>query len=188
MRVMTSPHEAPDVRQMTSGPDDSFDPTWDPDRQNFLFSRRSATPGSPVRVHKLWYATKEVTLVPGQHHPTADYAQPEWAVKIEGGATITRSLSLTLRKHLKAVGQISVGAGNSGCAANVPVLVQKKKATQWVTAKSTTTGAAVSPGVANYKVGIPDKTGTYRVSLEKAQILGGDNCAQALSPSKKHSH
>lgn len=188
MRSMTSPDDAPDVRQMTSGPDHSFDPTWDPERIHILFSRQAVAPGSPVRVYKIRFGEEQATLLPGQNDPTMNYGQPEWAVKIEGGATIARTVSLNLKKHLKASGKVAVGSGNNSCAADVSVELQKKKGTSWVTIKTAKTGVAVSPGIAKYTVGLPDKRGAYRVLLEKSQILGGDTCGKVVSPTKKHVH
>jgi len=188
MRSMTSPDNAPEVRQITTGPDHSFDPTWNPERIYILFSRQAVAPGSPVRVHKIRYSEEQATLLPGQNDATIDYGQPEWAVEIEDGATIARTVSLNLKKHLKASGKVTMGSGNNSCAADVSVELQKKKGTSWVTIKTAKTGAAVSPGIAKYTVGLPDKTGAYRVLLEKFQILGGDTCGKAVSPKGKHVH
>jgi len=50
-----------------------------------------------------------------------------------------RSITLSLRKHLVARGKVSVGDGFNGCAASVPVKVQRRISGQWRTVERTTT-------------------------------------------------
>jgi len=69
----------------------------------------------------------------------------------------SRSVTLSLRKHLVARGMVSVGDGFTACVASVPVKIQHRVSGHWKAVGSTTT---TSTGA--YKKRIPDKPGKYR--------------------------
>lgn len=186
VRPMTTPDDAPDVRQMTSGPDNSFDPVWNPGRTYFTFSRQSALPASPVRVYQVRYGETDATLIPGQTLGM-NYGHAEWAVDQTDGIDHARSMSFGLKKHLIASGSVTVADGYNGCAAGAQVKIQKKKSTGWATVKTATAGAA-SQGVASFKTKIPDKRGVYRARLSRDDVGGGTKCLAATSASKRHKH
>ena len=184
LRSMSSPDDAPEVRQITSGPDHSFDPVWGPGRLYFLFSRQAADQASPVRVYQFRYSE---TLVPGQTATGMNYGHAEWAVDQTDGTDHARSVSFGLTKHLVASGSVTVADGYNGCAAKAQVHIQKKKSTGWATLKTTTTGAA-SQGTASFRTSLPDKPGVYRAQLSRDDVGGGTKCLTAVSTSKRHSH
>jgi hypothetical protein len=90
----------------------------------------------------------------------------------------SRSITLSLRKHLVARGKVSVGDGFTACAATVPVKIQRRVSGHWKTVGSTTT---TSTGA--YKKRIPNKHGKYRARATRvAMNSGADVCKRATSP------
>jgi hypothetical protein len=113
-----------------------------------------------------------------------------------GGGTVTstadftvstvhsRSITLSLRKHLVARGMVSVGDAFTACAASVPVKIQRRVSGHWKAVGSTTT---TSTGA--YKKRIKDKTGKYRARATKVALnSGADVCSRATSPVRRHTH
>jgi hypothetical protein len=113
-----------------------------------------------------------------------------------GGGTVTstadftvstvhsRSITLSLRKHLVARGVVSVGDGFTACAASVPVKIQRRVSGHWKAVGSTTT---TSTGA--YKKRIKDKTGKYRAWATKVALNSGAAvCSRATSPVRRHTH
>jgi hypothetical protein len=89
-----------------------------------------------------------------------------------------RSVTLHLRRHLVARGEVSVGDGFTDCAATVPVKIQRRLAGHWRTVRTTTT----SPR-GTYRRRIPDRPGRYRTRAPKLALSDGTNiCARAISP------
>jgi hypothetical protein len=96
----------------------------------------------------------------------------------------SRSITLSLRKHLVARGMVSVGDGFTACAAGVPVKIQRRVSGHWKAVGSTTT---TSTGA--YKKRIKDKTGKYRARAKKVALnSGADVCSRATSPVRRHTH
>jgi hypothetical protein len=93
----------------------------------------------------------------------------------------TRSITLSLRRHLVARGMVSVGDGFTACAATVPVKIQRRVSGNWKTVASATT---TSTGA--YKKRIPDKTGRYRARATMVALnSGADLCSRATSPVRR---
>jgi hypothetical protein len=101
---------------------------------------------------------------------------------VYGGATHSRTVTLALKKHLRAKGTVSVDDGFTDCAAGVPVKIQRKTSSGWKTVKSTTTSDTGA-----YSVKIKDKPGKYRARAPKVE-LAADTCLAATSPIRKHKH
>jgi IPT/TIG domain len=99
--------------------------------------------------------------------------------------THSRSVTLSLKKHLRAKGVVSVGDGFTACTASVPVKIQRKKpGGGWKSVGSTTTDASGS-----YKKKIKDKPGKYRAKAPKVALNNGvDLCLGDTSPARKHTH
>jgi IPT/TIG domain len=96
----------------------------------------------------------------------------------------SRSITLSLRKHLVARGMVSVGDAFTACAASVPVKIQRRVSGHWKTVGSTTT---TSTGA--YKKRIPDKPGRYRARATRVSLnSGADVCKRATSPVRRHTH
>jgi hypothetical protein len=98
--------------------------------------------------------------------------------------THSRSVTLSLKKHLRAKGVVSVGDGFTACVASVPVKIQRKTSGGWKSVGSTTTDASGS-----YKKKIKDKPGKYRAKAPKVVLNNGvDVCLGDTSPARKHTH
>jgi IPT/TIG domain len=96
----------------------------------------------------------------------------------------SRSVTLSLKKHLVAKGVVSVGDTFTACAASVPVKIQRKTSSGWKSVGSTTTDASGS-----YSKKIKDKEGKYRAKAPKVTLNNGvDICSGAKSPVRKHNH
>jgi IPT/TIG domain len=96
----------------------------------------------------------------------------------------SRSVTLSLKKHLVAKGVVSVGDGFTACVASVPVKIQRRVSGSWKAVGSTTTTASGS-----YSKKIKDKTGKYRAKAPKVTLnAGADVCKGAKSPVRKHTH
>jgi hypothetical protein len=96
----------------------------------------------------------------------------------------SRSVTLSLKRHLVAKGVVSVGDGFTACVASVPVKIQRKTSGGWKGVGSTTTTASGS-----YSKKIKDKTGKYRAKAPKVTLNAGvDICKGAKSPTRTHKH
>jgi IPT/TIG domain len=94
----------------------------------------------------------------------------------------SRTVTLSLKKHLVAKGMVSVGDGFTACAASVPVKIQRRVSGSWKNVGSTTTSASGS-----YKKKIKDKPGKYRAKAPKVTLNAGvDVCKVDTSPVKKN--
>jgi len=99
-------------------------------------------------------------------------------------AVHTRSVTLSLKKHLVAKGVVSVGDAFTACAASVPVKIQRRSSGGWKNVGSTTTTASGS-----YSKKIKDKEGKYRALVKSFTPNSGvDVCSKAKSPVRKHTH
>jgi len=98
--------------------------------------------------------------------------------------THTRTVTLSLKKHLRAKGVVSVGDGFTACTASVPVKIQRRVSGNWKSVGSTTTDASGS-----YSKKIKDKPGKYRAKAPKVALNNGvDVCLGDTSPTRKHTH
>src|SRR5919109_186057 len=96
----------------------------------------------------------------------------------------TRSVTLSLKKHLVARGKVTVGDTFTACVSGVPVKIQRRKSGNWKTVGSTTTSASGS-----YKKKVKDKEGKYRAKAPKFTPNSGvDVCLVDTSPARKHNH
>jgi hypothetical protein len=98
--------------------------------------------------------------------------------------THPRSVTLSLKKHLRAKGVVSVGDGFTACTASVPVKIQRRVSGNWKSVGSTTTDASGS-----YSKKIKDKPGKYRAKAPKVVLNNGvDVCLGDTSPARTHKH
>jgi IPT/TIG domain len=94
----------------------------------------------------------------------------------------SRSITLSLKKHLVARGMVSVGDGFGACSASVPVKIQRRVSGHWKNVGSTTTTSAGA-----YKKRIKDKPGKYRAKATKVSLnAGADVCKKATSPVRRN--
>ena len=94
-----------------------------------------------------------------------------------------RTVSLRLREHLVAKGEVTVADGFAVCLQNVPVKIQRNASGDWRIVASTVTGTD-----GTYRLRIPDRPGDYRAKVKKLALAGGGFCGQDHSPSKHHRH
>jgi hypothetical protein len=88
----------------------------------------------------------------------------------------SRTITLSLRRHLVARGVVSVEAGGpTTCVADVAVKIQRRSGGRWRTVGKTTTNDSGA-----YKKRIRDRGGRYR-SLAPAVTVGTDTCSKAVS-------
>lgn len=96
----------------------------------------------------------------------------------------SRSVTLSLKKHIRAKGVVKVGDGFTACAASVPVKIQRKSGGGWKNVGSATTDSNGS-----YSKKLKDKSGKYRARAPKVALNNGvDVCSQATSPVRKHNN
>jgi IPT/TIG domain len=96
----------------------------------------------------------------------------------------SRSITLSLKKHLVAKGVVNVSDTFTACEASVPVKIQRKTSSGWKNVGSATTTASGS-----YSKKVKDKTGKYRAQAKKVTLTSGaDVCKKTTSPVRKHSH
>jgi hypothetical protein len=94
----------------------------------------------------------------------------------------SRSITLTLKRHLVAKGVVNVADTFTACEAGVPVKIQRKTSSGWKNVGSATTTASGS-----YSKKIKDKTGKYRAQAKKITLnTGADICKKATSPVRKN--
>ena len=113
---------------------------------------------------------------------------PEGTVRLEDNDVdkVARTITLSLKKHLKAAGSVSAPDGPEKCKKGVPVVVQRKKGGAWKKVVEKTT----SPK-GNFSSTLPDKVGTYRARAVTESIDsagGGVTCQQKTSATKAHKH
>jgi hypothetical protein len=94
----------------------------------------------------------------------------------------TRSITLSLRRHLVVRGMVSVDDGFTACAATVPVKIQRRISGHWKTV-----GSATTTSTGAYKKWIPDKSGRYRARATMVALnSGADLCSRATSPIRRN--
>lgn len=90
-------------------------------------------------------------------------------------AAATRTVSLSLKNHLIAEGQLS--SSRPKCLDAV-ITLERRKSTGWAEVKNVPT-----KGDGSYQTNLPDQPGTYR-----AQVGTTDDCGGDLSPTRSHTH
>jgi IPT/TIG domain len=96
----------------------------------------------------------------------------------------SRSVTLSLKRHLIAQGTVSVADAFTACASSVPVKIQRRVSGNWKTVGSATTSSS-----GTYKKKIKDKEGKYRAKAPKVILNSNvDICSGAKSPARKHNH
>jgi hypothetical protein len=115
-------------------------------------------------------------------HPTsnAGEGQPSGGERTEHA----RSVTLTLKRHLVAKGQVTTEDGTSACTAGVHVAIQYRTNGKWDMGQAQTT----TDEEGNYKVKVQDRPGRYRALLAQEEPNETDRCLQAASPIKRHRH
>jgi len=98
-----------------------------------------------------------------------------------GGTSHARSLTLALKKHLRAKGKLSVADGFAACLSGAEIDIQRKKG-GWKTIREAITNASGA-----YKAKLPDKPGKYRATVGET-ASGVDTCGPATSKAKRHKH
>lgn len=95
-----------------------------------------------------------------------------------------RSVSLSLKRHLKAKGKVSlINDGPGTCFKQVRVRIQKRIGNKWKTVGSDKTN---SDG--GYSEGLTDKTAKYRAVAPRTKLSDTSICAKAVSKVRTHSH
>ena len=104
---------------------------------------------------------------------------------VTGTATThERTITLDLRRHLTAVGSVTVNDGFGACASNVPVKIQRLRNGSWRTIDTTQTDSAGS-----YREQIGDRAGVYRAVAQRMELNNGvDVCVRDRSPRERHTH
>lgn len=96
----------------------------------------------------------------------------------------SRSVTLRLRKHLIARGNVTVSDDFAACAAGVRVKIQRKVSGGWRGVGATTTNDN-----GGYRRAIQDKPGNYRAIAKRVSLNdGADICLPDTSPRVRHSH
>ena len=175
----------------------SFSPTFGPVGTKVRITGTGFTGATAVSFNNVNATTFTVNPAGTQITATVPTGATTGKIKVttpSGSATSTadftvstvhsRSITLSLRRHLVARGMVRVGDGFTACVASVPVKIQRRRAGGWRTVGSTTT---TDTGV--YKKRIRDRTGRYRALAPKVTLNdGADVCSRAVSPVRRHRH
>ncbi len=99
------------------------------------------------------------------------------------GLTHSRTVSLQLRRHLRASGLITVSDGFSSCATNVPVKIQRRPLSggEWRTIALVATDSS-----GFYSAHLANRSGRYRARAVRIVLASGDVCARDTSGIKAH--
>lgn len=93
-----------------------------------------------------------------------------------------RSVSLALRGHLRASGNVVALDNFQACEVGVAVKIQRRKDGVWRTLKTVTTDAT-----GHFATNLRDRRGLYRARA--VRLTTGDNvCARTTSPRRRHRH
>jgi hypothetical protein len=93
-----------------------------------------------------------------------------------------RSVSLKLRRHLVASGQVSASDGFTACLQNVPVRIQHRSGGGWHMVKSTQTNSSGA-----YRARLKDVAGAYRARATRVVLGDGAGiCQWATSPTRRN--
>ena len=100
-----------------------------------------------------------------------------------GGAFIERTVTLELKRHLRAKGVLSAGQAFN-CVGGMAVRIQKRSSGMWKTIKTLT-----ADNEGNFAGAIPDKKGKYRAQAPEVETQSPpDTCGQATSSAQVHRH
>lgn len=94
----------------------------------------------------------------------------------------TRSVRLSLRRHLLALGRLSSVDGEATCVGDVQVRLERKEAGTWRRVASAKTGPD-----GRFRTRIPDRSGRYRVRVPESSI-SDDVCSATASRPIFHRH
>jgi hypothetical protein len=94
-----------------------------------------------------------------------------------------RTVSLRLRKHLRATGIVEATDGFSACSAGVTVRIERKVRGSW---KSVARASAQSDG--SYRARLRDAAGKFRARVVANEIDARDSCDGAVSRVVSHRH
>ena len=101
-----------------------------------------------------------------------------------GAVRHDRTITLQLRRHLVARGEVDVADGFGDCASDVTVKIQRLRNGTWRTIDSDQTN---DDGV--YRERVPDRVGRYRaVAVREELNAGADVCLRDRSPARRHHH
>jgi hypothetical protein len=171
-------------------------PVWSPDQTALAYTRGCADDGCQgssgfengdiykVDVSDLAHPGTPVAVV-ATSNPEFE---PDWGVACTtscGPISVTRSASLRLKGHLKAVGLLATVSGQHvKCADGRKVQVQRKKGTTWKTIRTATTDAS-----GHYAAALPNVSGTYRALAPRTDLSRTDNlvCQSATSKTRAYS-
>jgi len=120
-----------------------------------------------------------VTSTLGTVTSTTDFT----VISIDGSIPHSRSLTLTLRRHLVARGTLSATPWFTPCVAGVPVKIQRRVSGRWRTVASTTTR-----DTGGYKQRIRDRVGRYRAKAPRVGLGDAAACLADTSPIVRHTH
>ena len=90
------------------------------------------------------------------------------------------SVSLVLKKHLKAKGKVT--SSSEDCLKQATVKIQRKQKKAWKTVKK-----AISKATGAYATKLRDRPGKYRAIVMET-TLEGQICEQGVSPGRRHRH
>lgn len=92
-----------------------------------------------------------------------------------------RNVTLSLRKHLVAKGNVLVTDGYASCFQNMHVRIQRRISDHWRTIATDQTDADGS-----FTHRLPDRTGWYRARVIAVTLSSGDVCDGAISGTRHH--
>lgn len=100
-------------------------------------------------------------------------------------APTKRDVSLHLRKHLVAWGEVTTAKGFVGCIQDVKVRIQRKAESGWNTVDTDRTD-----NQGDYKTRVNDRVGKYRARVLKSVVgaEGDQECRARSSSTKGHAH
>lgn len=91
------------------------------------------------------------------------------------------SVTLRLRAHLRASGDVTVADGPPRCIRNREVNIQRRRAGNWKRVGSDQTDAQ-----GHFTVRVRNRPGTYRARVVAANLVNGDICEAGVSPTRVH--
>ncbi len=94
-----------------------------------------------------------------------------------------RSISLSLREHLKARGRLRVADSFPACVAFMQVKIQRRGPDGWVTV-----ARRITSEVGKFRAPLEDRRGSYRARAAAESINAGHSCRGTISPVVKHTH
>ena len=93
------------------------------------------------------------------------------------------NVTLRLRGHLAATGQVNVPDGTNACERRRLVKIQRRSEGNWRTVGKDRTTANGS-----YRESLPDREGKYRSVVSRSRLVNGDRCLGDVSRARTHNH